>query len=266
MPHLAEEPFTDHHGRWIDARRECRAETPAEAAPPAAGRLQPARDDRAGRPQRARRALFSFVAPEDAKPWVDMYYQLLGSDERVPAGLAVNPNFAVVAPSMCHPDEETAIERASTAPTSSAIPSLITTPLGGTAPPEPACGTSSSATDTALLCSRIDQADQQPLEIKVLQGAVGSLRGAVGTPDQIAELCARYEAAGVDQVIFVAEAGLNCHEHVCEALDLSGKQVLPRFADDREAKETAKRDRIAEAVERAMARRPVRRSVTWTTT
>ena len=33
------------------------------------------------------------------------------SDECVPAGFAVNPNFAVVLPMMCHEDEQTAIER-----------------------------------------------------------------------------------------------------------------------------------------------------------
>jgi predicted lipid carrier protein YhbT len=82
------------------------------------------------------------------------------------------------------------------------------------------------------------------------------LRGAVGTPEQIADLCARYEAAGVDQVIFVAQAGRNKHEHICEALELFAKEVMPRFTEDREAKDAAKQERLAGAVEQALARRP----------
>jgi predicted lipid carrier protein YhbT len=103
----------------------------------------------------------------------------------------------------------------------------------------------------------IIRATNQPLDIKVLQGQVGSLRGAVGTPEQILDLCTRYEAAGVDQVIFVAQAGRNQHEHICEALELFAKEVLPHFAEDREAKDEAKKERMAEAVEQALARRPV---------
>src|ERR687886_1291802 len=54
---------------------------------------------------------FSFVEPEQAKEWVDEYYAILASDECVPAGFAVNPNFAVVLPMMLHQDEQTAIDR-----------------------------------------------------------------------------------------------------------------------------------------------------------
>src|SRR5690348_3731742 len=39
---------------------------------------------------------FSFVEPEDAGKWVGEYYDLLGSEECVPAGFAVNPNVAIV--------------------------------------------------------------------------------------------------------------------------------------------------------------------------
>ena len=59
----------------------------------------------------------------------------------------------------------------------------------------------------------------------------------------------------MDQVIFVSQAGANKHEHVCESLELFGKKVLPRFTDGREEREAAKRERLAEARERALARR-----------
>ena len=43
------------------------------------------------------------------------------------------------------------------------------------------------------------------------------LRGAIGTPDQLREYLRRYEECGVDQVIFVLQAGKNRHEHIMES-------------------------------------------------
>jgi len=54
---------------------------------------------------------FSSIEPEDESEWVDAYYALLDSEECVPAGFEVNPNFAVVLPMMIHDDEAEAIER-----------------------------------------------------------------------------------------------------------------------------------------------------------
>src|SRR3954462_14350411 len=54
---------------------------------------------------------FSFVEPEEAKAWVDEYYEIIASERCVPGGFALNPNVAVVGPMMCAPDEAQAIER-----------------------------------------------------------------------------------------------------------------------------------------------------------
>jgi putative sterol carrier protein len=102
----------------------------------------------------------------------------------------------------------------------------------------------------------IINADDGPLGVKILQQGLGSLRGAIGTPEQVVDLVRRYEAAGVDQVIFVQQAGPNKHEHICESLELFGAKVLPHFAEGREEREAAKRERLAGAMERALARRP----------
>jgi hypothetical protein len=56
-------------------------------------------------------------------------------------------------------------------------------------------------------------------------------------------------------VIFVLQAGKNRHEHICESLELFGRQVLPAFKDRDEAQVKAKADRMAPAVEAAMARK-----------
>ena len=73
-------------------------------------------------------------------------------------------------------------------------------------------------------------ADAAPLGVRVLQQGLGSLRGAIGSPEQVRDLCRRYEAAGVDQLIFVMQAGRNRHEHICESIELFGAEVLPEFA------------------------------------
>jgi hypothetical protein len=95
----------------------------------------------------------------------------------------------------------------------------------------------------------------QVLGAKLFQAGIGALRGAIGTPAQIRELLRSYEEVGVDQVIFVSQAGNNRHEHICESLELFAREVMPEFAERTEASERAKAERLAPAVEAALARR-----------
>jgi putative sterol carrier protein len=199
---------------------------------------------------------FSFVEPEAAKEWVDEYYALIESDECVPAGFAVNPNFAVVLPMMCHEDEAVAIERGIDGAHFFGYSLAHYYVFGEHRPGATSIWDEFQANrDTRGFARSIVTPDQAPLGVKLLQEGLGSLRGAVGTPDQIADLVARYEAAGVDQVIFVSQAGKNRHEHICESISLVGEKVLPRFAPAAEEREAEKRARLAEACERALARR-----------
>jgi alkanesulfonate monooxygenase SsuD/methylene tetrahydromethanopterin reductase-like flavin-dependent oxidoreductase (luciferase family)/putative sterol carrier protein len=199
---------------------------------------------------------FSFVEPEAAKEWVEEYYALIESDECVPAGFAVNPNFAVVLPMMCHPDEAEAIARGIDGAHFFGYSLAHYYVFGEHRPGTTDIWEEFQANREQRGFARsIVTPDQAPLGVKLLQEGLGSLRGAVGTPDQVADLCARYEAAGVDQVIFVMQAGKNRHEHICESIELFGKEVLPRFAAEADAHEQAKRERLAAACERALARR-----------
>src|SRR4051794_12159778 len=199
---------------------------------------------------------FSFVEPEAAKEWVDEYYALIASEECVPAGFSVNPNFAVVLPMTCHADEEEAIARGIDGAHFFGY-SLAHYYVFGEHRP----GTTSiwdeflANRDARGFARSIVTPDQAPLGVKLLQEGLGSLRGAVGTPDQIAELCTRYEAAGVDQVIFVMQAGKNRHEHICDSISLFGSEVLPRFAERADEVDAAKRERLAAACDAALARR-----------
>lgn len=205
---------------------------------------------------------FSFVEPEDAGKWVTEYYDLLASDECVPVGFAVNPSVTVVVPMMCHEDEQTAIDRGIDG---AHFFGYSLAHYYGLSPHHP--GTTNVWEEFQRrrgetgFAREIVRADKAPLGVKILQEGLGSLRGAIGTPEQIADLVRRYEAAGVDQVVFVLQAGDNKHEHICESLELVGEQVIPEFAEGREERERAKAERLAPAIEAALARRePARRA------
>lgn len=204
---------------------------------------------------------FSFVEPEDARHWVAEYYDLITSEECVPRGFSVNPNVAVVVPMMVHPDEETAIERGIDGAHFfgySLAHFYAATHVVGAAD---VWRDFTEHRDEHGFAREIVKADKAPLSVRLLQAGMGSLRGAIGTPAQVTDLLRRYQEAGVDQVIFVMQSGRNRHEHICESLELFGREILPRFAEGREEAEAAKADRLAGAVEKALARRAPQRSL-----
>jgi alkanesulfonate monooxygenase SsuD/methylene tetrahydromethanopterin reductase-like flavin-dependent oxidoreductase (luciferase family)/putative sterol carrier protein len=199
---------------------------------------------------------FSFVDPEAAKEWVDAYYELIASDECVPAGFAVNPNFAVVVPLMCHEDEETAIQQGIDGGHFFGYSLAHYYVFGEHRPGQTNVWDEFEQHRNEYGFAReIIRAQDGEIGVKVLEGGLGSMRGAIGTPKQITDLVSRYEAVGVDQIIFVAQCGNNVHEQVCASLELFGREVLPRFAEQADAKEAAKHERLSGAIDAAMGRR-----------
>jgi hypothetical protein len=77
----------------------------------------------------------------------------------------------------------------------------------------------------------------------------------IGTSEQLRDHLRQFEAVGVDQVIFIQQAGRNRHEHICEALELFAREVMPAFHEKEEARESAKRDSLAPFVEAALGRK-----------
>ncbi len=205
---------------------------------------------------------FSFVEPEDARHWVAEYYDLIASEECVPRGFAVNPNVAVVLPMMIHEDEQTAIDRGIDGAHFfgySLAHFYASTHVVGASDVWRDFTANRSSHGFAREIIRTEHA---PLAVRLLEAGMGSLRGAIGTPAQVAELIQRYADAGVDQVIFIMQAGRNRHEHICQSLELFGGAVLPRFTEGRAEAETAKAGRLAAAVDKALARRSPARSPT----
>ena len=87
------------------------------------------------------------------------------------------------------------------------------------------------------------------------QATSTGLRGAVGTPDQIREYLRRYEEAGVDQVIFVLQAGKNRHEHIMETLELFGTRGAARVQERDEKRHRSEGEAARPVIEAAMARK-----------
>jgi alkanesulfonate monooxygenase SsuD/methylene tetrahydromethanopterin reductase-like flavin-dependent oxidoreductase (luciferase family) len=199
---------------------------------------------------------FSFIEPEEAKSWVDDYYATIQSEECVAGGFAVNPNVACVMPMMCHPDEETAIDRGLDGGHFFGY-SLIHHYAIGQHRPGITNIWEEFQEKRSLFGFDRDIAAQtgDSLAAQMVQQGTGSLRGAVGTPTQISELLRGYQAAGVDQVIFVLQAGPNKHEHICESLELFAKEVMPEFHEHEERREKEKLERLAPAMQAALSRR-----------
>jgi alkanesulfonate monooxygenase SsuD/methylene tetrahydromethanopterin reductase-like flavin-dependent oxidoreductase (luciferase family) len=260
---LVEDPFAGHHGRFISVPPRNLVPKPKQKPHPPLWVACSQRDTILLAARKGIGALsFSFVEPEQARSWVDEYYGLIQSAECVPAGYAVNPNVAVVVPFMCHVDEQSAIERGIDGAHFFGY-SLAHYYVFGEHQP----GRTNLWEEFQLNRDRrgftrhMVQPTDAPLPIRLFEQTVGSLRGAIGTPKQVNDLLERYEQAGVDEVIFVAQAGRNQHEHICESIELFAREVMPRFVDRENRHATDKRERLASAVERALQRRPPPRPV-----
>jgi alkanesulfonate monooxygenase SsuD/methylene tetrahydromethanopterin reductase-like flavin-dependent oxidoreductase (luciferase family) len=202
---------------------------------------------------------FAFIDPEEARHWVHDYYTTL-EERGVPVGLAVNANLACVTPMMLHHDEGEAIRRGIEGANFFGY-SLGHFYIFGTHEPgrtnvwqeylerRSAVGYDPEAAARAL--------EEERLGAKLASGDATGLRGAIGTPDQVREYLRRYEEAGVDEVIFVLQAGRNRHEHIMESIDLFGREVLPEFLERDERRTTEKAERLAPVIDTVMARRPV---------
>jgi alkanesulfonate monooxygenase SsuD/methylene tetrahydromethanopterin reductase-like flavin-dependent oxidoreductase (luciferase family) len=199
---------------------------------------------------------FAFVEPEDAKQWVEEYETVL-ADQCVPVGLSVNPQVACVTPMMCADREEDALARGLEGGNFFGYSLAHFYVFGDHVPATTnvwdefierrgKMGYSPEAT----LAAR-----HETLGAKAAAGDQTGLRGAIGTPAQLREFLQRYEDAGVDQLIFVMQAGHNRHEHIMESLELFGTQVLPEFIERDEASSRTKSAKWEPLIERAMARR-----------
>lgn len=200
---------------------------------------------------------FAFIEPEDAVDWVADYERTL-RERCVPVGLAVNPQLACVTPMMCAPTEDEAMRRGLEGGNFFGYSLAHYYVFGDHIP--------GKTNVWEEFQERRDKMGYSPeaavaartgvLGAKAAAGDHTGLQGAVGTPDQLREFLRRYEAAGVDQLIFVMQAGKNRHEDIMESIELFGSQVLPEFAERDGARAAQKAERLAPVIEEALRRRP----------
>ncbi len=202
---------------------------------------------------------FSFIDPEEAELWVGDYRKTL-AEKCVPIGRMINPEIACVTPMMCHGDEREAVLRGLEGGNFFGY-SLGHYYIFGDHKP----GLSNVWEE--FVRKRAERGFSPDVAIAMRQkrlsarldndqGAQQGLRGAVGTPDQLREFFRRFEAAGVDQMIFVMQAGKNRHEHIMESIELFGREVLPECAARDESVRAKKMEQLAPILEAAMKRRP----------
>jgi alkanesulfonate monooxygenase SsuD/methylene tetrahydromethanopterin reductase-like flavin-dependent oxidoreductase (luciferase family) len=202
---------------------------------------------------------FAFIDPEDARGWVDEYERTL-AERCVPVGWHVNPQVACVSPMMLHHDEDEAIRRGTEGANFFGY-SLGHYYVFGEHRPgrtnvwaEYEERRAGQGFDPEAVARAVKE---ERLGARVAAGDTRGLRGCVGTPDQVREYLRRYEAAGVDQVIFVLQAGRNRHEDIMESIELFGREVLPEFAERDEVAVAQKATRLEPVIATALARKEV---------
>ncbi len=254
---MVEEPFAGWEGPWLSMPPRNVVPKPLQRPHPPLWVACSQRETIHLAAQKGMGALtFAFVEPGEAEQWMAEYHEIIASEACVPAGFAVNPNVACVLPFMCHEDEATALERGIDGAHFFGYSLAHYYGFGQHRPG----GTDIHEEFThnrSLYGFDRDTASQLGGNLRAqMQGnGILALRGAIGTPDQVRDLLREYEAAGVDQVIFVSQAGRNRHEHICESMELFAREVMGEFAERDPAHVAARDERLADAVAAALARR-----------
>ena len=190
---------------------------------------------------------FSFVDPEEARNWSQIYYDIIKSEKCVPLGHRVNANIAMVSSFSIHEDRIEAIRRGQEGFEffGYALQGLV-------------------ARDTIPGRTRMWQEFQELRQdktadlIRLAEEDDRSLFGhapGIGTPEDLRIHLRAMQESGVDQVILMQQAGRNRHEDICESLELFADQVLPEFVAERDAREASKAEELAPYIEAALARK-----------
>ena len=185
---------------------------------------------------------FSFVNPAEARTWSDIYYSIIKSDQCVPLGHTVNANIAMVSSFSLHQDRAEAIRRGHEGFEffGYALNALV------------AHDTVPGRTNLwgEYLAQRGDRTEQI-----VAESSSGTRSSGIGTPDDMRRHLREMQDAGVDEVIFLQQAGRNRHEHICESLSLFAETVMPEFKHDLAEREAKKRAELAPYVAAALKRK-----------
>jgi alkanesulfonate monooxygenase SsuD/methylene tetrahydromethanopterin reductase-like flavin-dependent oxidoreductase (luciferase family) len=186
---------------------------------------------------------FSFVDPDEARRWAEIYYGIIKSDACVPIGRAVNANIAMVSSFSVHEDRGEAIRRGHEGFEffGYALNALV------------AHDTVPGRTNLwgEYLAKRGDRTEAVIAEVD----GITARASGIGTPDDMRLHLRAFQEAGIDQVIFMQQAGRNRHDHICESLELFAGEVMGEFAGAAAAREAAKAEELAPYIAAALARK-----------
>jgi alkanesulfonate monooxygenase SsuD/methylene tetrahydromethanopterin reductase-like flavin-dependent oxidoreductase (luciferase family) len=178
---------------------------------------------------------FNVVGGKQAKVMVDQYYRSL-TEQCVPIGHAVNANIAVLATMHCHEDAEVALRNGENLKFFGYTIGKYY--LEGNVQP----GRSNSWEEFLAVKDQFPDMGDSPTR-------------AIGTPATIREHLRALQTAGVDQVMLMHQAGQLDHDANCRSLELFAREVMPEFVEGEERREAIKAERLAPAIEAALARK-----------
>jgi alkanesulfonate monooxygenase SsuD/methylene tetrahydromethanopterin reductase-like flavin-dependent oxidoreductase (luciferase family) len=186
---------------------------------------------------------FSFIDPDEARAWSQIYYDIIKSEECVPIGHTVNANLAMVSNFSLHKDRAEAIRRGHEGFEffRYALNALV---AHDTVPGR-----------TNLWGEYLTLRGNRTEEIVEASRQVETYSSGIGTPDDMKKHLKGFQEAGVDQVIFMQQAGRNKHQHICESLELFASDVMPDFKAEVAAREVKKTTELAPYIAAALARK-----------
>ncbi|WP_020539101.1 LLM class flavin-dependent oxidoreductase [Lewinella cohaerens] len=180
---------------------------------------------------------FAFINAEEAKFWVDEYYETF-KRECNPIAQAVNPNVSMLTGFMCHKDHDTAVERGQEGA------QFFAYGLGhywrdGIHHP--------GQTDMWEAFNKRPVSVDKKLERERKKAGMSG----IGNPKHLVENFRALENAGVDQLILLHQCGAYKHEHICDSLKLFAAEVLPEFKEREAIREKEKQEMLAPYIEAA---------------
>ena len=186
---------------------------------------------------------FSFIDPDEARAWSQIYYDIIKSEECVPLGHTVNANLAMVSNFSLHKDRAESIRRGHEGFEffRYALNALV---AHDTVPGR-----------TNLWGEYLTLRGNRTEEIVEASRQVETYSSGIGTPDDMKKHLKGFQDAGVDQVIFMQQAGRNKHQHICESLELFASDVMGDFKAEVAARERKKATELAPYVQAALARK-----------
>jgi alkanesulfonate monooxygenase SsuD/methylene tetrahydromethanopterin reductase-like flavin-dependent oxidoreductase (luciferase family) len=186
---------------------------------------------------------FSFLDPEQARLWSDIYYGIIKSEECVPIGHAVNANIAMVSSFSVHRDRAEAVRRG-----------LEGFEFFGYAINALVAHDTLPGHSTLWRDFMRDRGNRTEEVIAAIE-SVGGYSSGIGAPDDMRAHLAAFQDNGVDQVIFLQQAGRNRHDHICESLELFAAEVMPAFRAEVAAREARKTEELAPYIAAALKRK-----------